>query len=67
MGLGKVFKRLREKKKVSLSVAAKGIGITKGYLHQVEAQIKVPTVATLSQMARYYDTKLYKVFKELDA
>lgn len=67
MGLGKVFTTIREKKDLSRYEAAKQIGISYSYLRDIELGKKVPSVATLFQIAKYYDTKLYKVFKELDA
>lgn len=67
MGLGQVFTKIRENKKISRYRAAKEMRISYSFLRDIEIGEKVPSVATLFQIAKYYDTKLYKVFKELDA
>lgn len=67
MGLGKVLTEIREKKKLTRLEAAQRIGISRTYLREIEVELKVPTIATLRDITGTYDTKLYKVFKELDA
>lgn len=67
MGLGKVLTAIREKKKMSRLEAAQKIGISRTYLREIEAGLKVPTIARLRDIVGTYDTKLYRIFKELDA
>lgn len=66
MALGQVLKEIREKMGLPVSEAAYGIGISPGYLSNIEANRKVPTLAILYRVARHYDTKLYIIFKQLD-
>lgn len=66
MALGQALREIREKMGLPLSEAAHGIGISPGYLSNIEASRKVPTLAILYKVARHYDTKLYIIFKQLD-
>jgi transcriptional regulator with XRE-family HTH domain len=66
MELGQALKNTREKMGLPLQDAAYGIGISTGYLSNIEAGRKVPTLNILYMIARHYDTKLYLIFKQLD-
>jgi transcriptional regulator with XRE-family HTH domain len=66
MELGQALKNIREKMGLPLQDAAYGIGISRGYLSNIEAGRKVPTLNILFLIARHYETKLYIIFKHLD-
>ena len=57
MKLGTTIKRLRERRGLTQEVLAKRAGLHRVYVAQIEAQTKVPSIATLEKLAKALGVK----------
>jgi transcriptional regulator with XRE-family HTH domain len=55
--LGMTIKRLRERRGLTQEALAKRAGIHRVYVAQIEAQTKVPSIATLEKLAKALNVK----------
>jgi len=55
--LGTTIKRLRERRGLTQEVLAKRAGLHRVYVAQIEAQTKVPSIATLEKLAKALGVK----------
>jgi len=61
---GQRFRRLRQKRKLSLVQVARATGVSVGFLSALERGQMRASVATLTRIARYYRTNLLSLFDD---
>jgi DNA-binding transcriptional MerR regulator/quercetin dioxygenase-like cupin family protein len=61
---GQRFRRLRQKRSLSLVQVARATGVSVGFLSALERGQMRASVATLTRIARYYRTNLFSFFDE---
>jgi DNA-binding transcriptional MerR regulator/quercetin dioxygenase-like cupin family protein len=61
---GQRFRRLRQKRKLSLVQVARATGVSVGFLSALERGQMRASVATLTRIARYYHTNLLSLFDD---
>jgi len=67
MMLGAVITRLRRTRRIPLRDMARKLGISAGYLSQIERDLAVPSVQTLGKIADAFDTSLSRLFEEAES
>ena len=57
------IKRLREQRKLTQEALAKRAGVHRVYVAQIEAQTKVPSLATLEKLAKALGVKVGRLLE----
>jgi transcriptional regulator with XRE-family HTH domain len=61
--LGVTIKRLREQRGLTQDALAKKAGVHRVYVAQIEAQTKVPSIATLEKLAKALGVKVGRLLE----
>jgi XRE family transcriptional regulator, regulator of sulfur utilization len=61
--LGVTIKRLRERRGLTQEALAKAAGVHRVYVAQIEAQSKVPSIATLEKLAKALRVKVGRLLE----
>jgi transcriptional regulator with XRE-family HTH domain len=63
-GIGHSVRNLRRRRSVTLADLAAATTLDKGYLSRIERNLKVPSIATVLKIARFFDVPVAELFGE---
>lgn len=66
IGLGNQLRRLRESKGLSLRALASEVDVTASFLSQVERGLSSPSLATLRQLAAFFEVPVFQLLVEYE-
>src|SRR5258708_38754709 len=61
-GIGHTVRNLRQQRGVTLVDFAEATSLDKGYLSRIERNLKVPSIATVLKIARFFDVPVAELF-----
>lgn len=67
MRVGDVLRRLRKERGIPLKDMARKLGLSAGYLSQIERDLAVPSIQTLAKIAAAFSTSLSRLFEEAES
>ena len=65
--LGAVLGRLRKERSIPLRDMARKLDLSAGYLSQIERELAVPSIQTLTKIADAFDTTVARLFEQAEA
>lgn len=66
MKLGDVLRQWRKERNIPLGDMARKLGVSAGYLSQIERDLAVPSIQTLTKVAEALGTTLSRLFEEAE-
>ena len=67
VNLGTVLARLRRERSIPLRDMARKLDLSAGYLSQIERDLAVPSIQTLTKIADAFDTRVGRLFEQAEA
>lgn len=67
INLGTVLARLRKERRIPLRDMARKLDLSAGYLSQIERDLAVPSIQTLTKIADAFDTTVGRLFEQAES